>query len=733
MKNKKILLVLAIVVLATLLCTLFIGCTKKNENILSNDKGVFKFASLTELKNGGWILGKPDSVSSESSVFTMNADADANEYSVTINTTDSGWATLGQKVQLTAGQYYLITYSVSISKMAAYTSGTNFDGVYVTFAEDEDFNYNLSGEDTDISTSALMQTETGTGTYKVGFKAKSGGEATILLKVGTKEHMASANVTVNNFTLARVSKADLVESNNAGSYETDYYGLYNDINIFYIVFGAFLVVILCYMGYFLYQRHLYFSLPDGNGYTGILKKISESKYLGVLLVICLAVVIRLVTDILSTVIAAGYTHTVMGYNLESLTTQAMFLGKYGTKDFFAYLSEYASENAYTYSAPGSSALQLYFLALCGAIGRIFSGTGTYFATMFFIRFFCLLADIGTAVIIYMLVKKSTGNVGALIIAALYSVLPIVFASSALWGYTESISVFLIALTAYFMLKNNYIVTAVTFFVACMFSMSALFLAPIIVFYTIMQCIIDKKKIVPAIAILVLGFGVFYAINVPFDISVIGSGHAFNCFERAWAELYKTVYTQNAFNFQMLLGNNFGSVSMASMIVSIIFTLFLLALIGVAYFKFKNRMNLLLMGTAFINMMFVFGNNMNPTSMYISLALMLIYAILNKEKRIFFGFVLFATLMFINVAYAELFVSYTQNGIGIIHANAVTYIFSILELLSVLYNLYIVYDIVVTRKVKKIQPMSLGYGAWISNTGKRIKKSYYKLRIKLQRK
>lgn len=734
MKNKKILLVFSLVLIITVLSVLFIGCTKKNENMLSNDNGVFKFSGLTELKAAGWILGKPDTVTDDSKVFTMNADEEDGKYSITVNTSDSGWAYLGQKIKLTAGQYYKITYDVNITSISAQKSGTYFDGVFVTFSEDADFNYTINAdEEIDIASAPLMQKIETSGEYNLGFKAKSGGEATIVLKIGTEEHPTSASVTINSFTLKRVDKSALAEANNAGLYESDYYGVYNDINILYIVLGGCLVLLLCYIGYFLYQRHLYFSDPNGAGYNGFLKKISDSKYIGILLVITVALLIRLLTDILSTVIAAGYTHTLMGYNLEALTTQAMFLGKYGTTEFLSKLSEFASDNGYTYANPVSSPIQLYLLALCGAIGRIFSGTGTYFATMFFIRFFALAADIGTAVILYILVRKASGNVGALIVAVTYSVLPTVFASSALWGSMENVAAFLIVLTVYFMLKNKYIPTAITFYVACMFSMSALFLAPFIVFYTIMQCLIDVRKTIPASIILVLGFAVFYALNVPFDIAFIQDGHAFNCFTKAWGELYNGVYSQNAFNFQMLLGNNFGTITTASMVVSVVFTIFLLALAGVAYFKFKNRMNLLLMATAFINMMFVFGNNMKPISMFISLALMLVYAILNKEKRIYFGFVLFAALLFVNVAYPELFTTYTQNGIGIVHANAVTYVFSILELLAVLFYLYIVYDIVVSRKVRKMKPMALSYGAWLKYTGRRIKKSYYKLRIKLQKK
>ena len=113
--------------------------------------------------------------------------------------------------------------------------------------------------------------------------------------------------------------------------------------------------------------------------------------------------------------------------------------------------------------------------------------------------------------------------------------------------------------------------------------------------------------------------------------------------------------------------------------------------------------------------------------------MLIYAIINKEKRIYFSFVVFAVLMFINVSYSELFIEYTSSAIGTIGKDPVMYVFSAINLIMVLYYIYIVYDIVVSRKVRKILPMQLTYSQWLSNLGRRIKKGYYKTIIKLQRK
>ena len=169
MRNKKFLTCVLILLCITVLVVVLSGCTKKNENMLNNDNGIFKYSSLTELKND-WILKTADSITEDSDVFTMNADEEDDSYSLTINTADSGWAYVGQEVKLTQGQYYKITYSVDISKISAFTSGNNYDGVFVSFLEDENFNYNNDAS-AGVADESLMQLETGSGEYVVGFKA----------------------------------------------------------------------------------------------------------------------------------------------------------------------------------------------------------------------------------------------------------------------------------------------------------------------------------------------------------------------------------------------------------------------------------------------------------------------------------------------------------------------------------------------------------------------------------
>ena len=732
---KKKIITTGMLCLVVVLCAcFFVGCTKLDQNILpTNGEGLFTTSSVDELSNE-FILGT-DASHTASEIFSVTeSKTDDDAYIVTVDTSSSGYAYIGKKIKVTGGCYYAINFSLCIDSSGEYNSGSSYNGVYPAILEDNDLKFSKNV--------VYHEKMSDYQNASASFRADKSGYATVVLMVASEDAPAKISVKFSSFSVKRITKNDAEETNYGGVFKSDYYGVVDSFNIFYIVMGGVLTVAVCIAGYVMFRRHLALSDPENNGGKGynhpFFFKLNDNGLLSVGIFVGIGLLVRLLIDILSSAIAGGFdiTKTFIGYNAQGLATQALFIAKYGPQYLLQSAGgDFATDAGYTVMSVSSSPLQLYFLGFCGLFGRIFEQSNPYIATLFFIRFFASLADIGAAYVLYSIVKKHSGQIGGLIVATLYLCLPAVFATSALWGYTESITSLLIILTAKFMLDNKYILTGVTYFVAFTFSQTALFFAPFVMFYTVLVCIKavkmrEYKNLIAACVILVGAFILYYTISVPFAINYIKDGKAFYWFTYAWDELYTgSVYTINAFNFQAMLGNNMVEVTTSSLVVTIIFILFMLGLAGFAYFKFKNRMNLILLATAFINMMFVFANDMNPMSMYISLILMLMYAIMNKEKRIFFCFVAFATLLFINVSYVDLMLSFTASNAPVWTKNpAVMYVFSSFEIIFALFYVYIVYDIVVSRKVLKITPMTMTFVDSIKNFFLRIAKKYYKFKL-----
>ncbi len=716
--KRKIVLLVALVAISVMLLS---GCVAEGNIAKVAENDTFGYDDLASLKKD-WKLTAGNDYSVDSAFSVADGK-------LTINTTSCGWAQATQEVSLKSNSYYLVEYTFTASTFSSYGS-QGYDGLYFSILEDEDFN---KGENS-VQHRGLATSPT---TGKLYFKTNSAKKTTIAINVGNEEFPVSvSNVTIADFKLTQVPKSEAVNYDGyVFNFESDTYNEASDKNIVWIVLGAVAIALLGYIAYVMFQRNMAIE----NGYVGykckLMTKIADSKWFGIIIVGAVALGIRLLIDLLTVCLAGTKLYANMGYTVEGYASQALFIANYGTVNLSKSLAKFCAANEYTYMAVGSNPILLYVLGLAGLLGRIFESSNPYLATVFFIKFFATVADVATVILIYIMMKKRVGNVGSMIMAILYAILPVTFGFSSLWGFAESITVFFIVLSFYFMLKNKYIGVAVSYFVAFLCSWTALIVAPIIICYSIQQAINRKEVRLPMIISAVAGIVLFYALNLPFDINQIQEGQFFACVVKYWNVVATELsYTMNAFNFQALLGNNFGSVSTESLVVSIIFVVFMLALVVAGYFKFKNRMDLILLATAFINMVYMFGNNMSPEVMLMNLALMLIYAIMNKEKRIFFAFVAFAVLSFVNVSIGELIYEYTAEGIyAISYDTASIYVFSAFALVMVLYYIYVVYDIIVSKKARRIQPMTLTYIGWCKNQVLRLKKFYYGLRVKTAKK
>ena len=711
--KKRIVLLLTVVAICVFLLT---GCVSEGNLAKTAENDTFAYSDLTSLKKD-WTLTAGNDYSVDS-VFSIT------DGKLKVTTTSAGWAQATQEVTLKSNSYYLIEYKFTASSFSSF-GAKGYDGLYVSVLEDEDFN---TGENA-VQHRSIAASET---TGKLYFKTTSAKKTTIAIHVGNKEFPVSvSNVSLSSFKIMQVPKSEAEGYGKCLTFESDTYNEASSKNIVWVVLGAVAIALLGYAAYVMFQRNMAYN----GGYSGhkckFLAKLTDSKWFGLVLVAGVTLLIRLLIDLLPVCRASTKLHANMGYTAEGYASQALFIAKYGTVYLSQSLEKFCTDNSYTFMAVGSNPLLLYILGLVGLLGRIFEKSNPYLATVFFVKLFASLADVGTVILIYIMLKKKVGNMGAAIMSTLYAILPITFGYSALWGFAESINVFFIVLTVYFMLKNNYYGVVGAYFAAFLCSWTALLFAPIVICYSVQQAINRKEVRIPMAIAPVLCFGLFYALNVPFDINQIEAGQAFACVIKYWNIVAKDLsYTINAFNFQALLGNNFGSVSTESLVVSIIFVAFMLALVAVGYFKYKNRMDLVLLGTAFINMAYMFANNMSPEVMLMSLTLMLIYAIMNKEKRVFFSFVAFSVLSFVNISIGELLYSYTTKGIYYIgYTTATIYVFSAFALAMVLYYIYVVYDIVVGKKARRIQPMTLTYAGWWKNLFLRIKKWYYGLRVK----
>lgn len=712
---KKVLILLLVVALSV---AILAGCesagsSKYNVDLTEGGElGAFDFDTLTELQKT-WTLKSGGTSGNVFSIWNSNNSTVAN--GITVDTSSAGWASISQKLVLRPNSYYKVSYRFTTSSMAAFEEDKPFVGLYVGFAENPDFNI-LDDKPTE------QRTSTNNGSAEYYFKTTNIREVTLSVNVGTEElPVVAKNVTIKDLSIERVSRVAAEEGGAVSALYTltsTVYGATSYINLVYVVIGAVMTLVAAYIAYILRARNAY--LINVRTHTKFYDAILNGKSAGVLLAAGIALLTRLVIVLIQTALAgASDIRTVyFGFDIEQLATQGLWIATNGTPYFFEY-------NTAASMMPGS----LYLATIAGLFGRLIGLiNGTTDATVLLttvavIKLLTVLADIGTVIIIYKWIARRYDRVTATVMASFYSVVPAVLSMSAAWGSMESVTAFFVVLAFYMISRRDYIGMAASYFTACLFTVSALYVVPFVLFYTAAEIYVGIKEgvkakwIMPAVAI-PAGLVAYILIALPFSVNQMATEPFFAYNALIAAVRAANVYTANAFNFQALLGNNFAEVTTQSTFVTIVFVIFILAILGFVYFRKRNRTDLLALAGGFVVVYWLFGNNMTQASLFIALPLLFLYAVLSNDKRLYAAFAMYASLMFINAAYIYLLGGYTSDGIvHLTYDTPVMYVIGAFHLALIIYFVIVGYDVLVNRKVVEFNEMDCSYADYVKATAR----------------
>lgn len=617
---------------------------------------------------------------------------------VTIKTSDgNGYASLKKTVDVRPNSYYKLIYTYSTGDMSA-VDGDRSRGLWIGFDEDGNFN---DGKDESVVEEMQKKALTTTTIY---FHTNNVRRLTLSVNVGAKDYEVSTTATIYRMVLTNVSKASVTASSNAGSYvkEVNYtvYDLSSVKNVVYVVLGAILTAVIMYAAYILTVRFMAKRKENGVNSFALMLEEKKNVWMGFAFAALAAFIVRILPAVLVAAVGGAHETLSLGYQSDILAKYASSMANSGgTVYFFKYNAEAALEP-----------LKLLLLALAGFMGKGFEGeVANLAATSFFIRLFAILADVGAVMLIFGMLKKRLGNVPALIMAVAYALLPAIFAFSAVWTSLTSVTMFLLLLTFSFALEDKYIGVVASYFAACMFSVTAVYFAPVLIAYSVRAFIKKGKGMkIAVVSSVAASFVLFYLLSLPFTYSEVAEGSAMSCFPRYFNSFVgNKVYSDNAFNFQTLLGNNMGEISSASLVIGIIFAVFALVLAVVAYLRSPNRLDMTLIASAFVLVIYEFGNRMSPEIMLAVLPLLYLYSLVSKDKRVYFATACFAVLSFVNMAYIYGITDYTATvAPSIVYGDGVAYTFSAFQLIATLYFVYLVYDITIEQKTMTMRPMEI---------------------------
>lgn len=359
---------------------------------------------------------------------------------------------------------------------------------------------------------------------------------------------------------------------------------------------------------------------------------------------------------------------------------------------------------------------LYLLGFFGVIGNAAEFTANSIGLSMLIRIPNIIADLATCYMIYKMLASNYNYKYSSVIAGIYALLPAMFTQSVVWGMNISVAMAFLVAMINFMVEKKYVYVPIMYTLGLMFNNFMLIALPVVIGYEIYYCVKDKKAILPIVIASVASLVVFYCLSIPFATAYFGKENKNAGILLVFAKMLDGIKANNlisnsSFNFYAIFGLG-QSASNIAMIIIIILVAILFIIFGVyLYAKTRNRLDyILLIAMSFI-LWAVFGVGSRVEYTLIGVVLLLIYAGLKMEKRVFKVFGILSITNFVNSAViltksgAINFALLDGTGLYNFYAvNALYIIGSLITVGTVVYMIWVMYDIMFNGVEQEIRPL-----------------------------
>lgn len=304
--------------------------------------------------------------------------------------------------------------------------------------------------------------------------------------------------------------------------------------------------------------------------------------------------------------------------------------------------------------------------------------------MLVLKFFPIIFDTATIVLIYFVLRRHSRAVG-LLCAAIWSVNPAIIFNCANWGQTDSLMIFMLLLCFYTLENKRPVWAGVLFGLACLTKFQCAYFAPVFLLE-----LLSKNKISKSLASLGAGAATGLLVFLPF---MLQSGWDLP-FRVYFGGFGKYAYaTFNAANIYGASGLN-GVLDNTPLVggftiqaVSVVFALVILAGTVLAYAKGKNRcpwtVSFLLMQS-----IFMFMTRMHERYQIPALIFCLVASMRNRSGQLFVVYLLQSVMVFFNQFFLFTRVVQGQDTAWFVQYDTIFIVLSVLNVLLYVYSFYV---------------------------------------------
>lgn len=691
---KKTLIAIFAIALIVVTAFALVSCTG-NADIKNASFDEFNSAgeTYTADKLSNWKFTEGENTASRTIGFPLiAAGSDESKEMVTdryLNmkiTSSRSFINLSQKVKLKANQSYALSFSINIpSSISVQSSGY---GAFIGFDEDINFKYaNYTAKTSGWERKTIYFNTDASGTYTLIVGLGRNGTAGALGEVSFDNIKIEA---LDEFPIEAVAGTLNGETGNAKG------GI-----LAYVIVLLLVTIIMLIGAYLLHLRYKY------KHEFGIAEK---SKWLSPFMTFLYVMSGVFIIRFLILALTGG------------MSSEMTELGDVAFK-----IHDKGMNNLYATSNTTLPTGMLYWLSLVGAIGNAAELSSLSIGTTILIRLPNVLADIVACYVLFLIVSKYRSDREGVVAAAIYGLLPTFFSFTALWGQSTSIALAFMIGMMYFMIEKKYIGVSGMFLGAILFNNYAIILAPIVILYDIYYLVKDKSLMarlsIPlgAVAVVVS----IFLLSLPFTINYVSDGNVFMVFKKIMAEFAGNMAVSNSvFGLYGMFGLGGAVSTLASKIITGIIMAIFLGLGAWGYLMHKNRLDLILLSALSMILYSVFGIGARIEMMVIGVVLLMLYAFLREDRRVFGAFNIYAVLLFINIGAVLISsnVFYNTNVYTALAGNNWLYILgSILTVFNTIYLLVVSYFILFKDKLQYVTPLEnyKSYFVTLKDNAKRL--------------
>jgi Gpi18-like mannosyltransferase len=349
-------------------------------------------------------------------------------------------------------------------------------------------------------------------------------------------------------------------------------------------------------------------------------------------------------------------------------------------DFKAWANDILTSGPANFYKPGVFCdyppFALYILGVIGMLGRLFEVLNNDMMFTFLIKLPSLLFDIGTAWLIFAILRRRRPILG-MILATVYMFLPPVIYNSSYWGQVDTYYVFLMMLSFYFLVvKRNPDVAAVAVIASLLTKTQTVAFLPLLLFYLFLNY--GWKR---SLGTLAIAFGAFIVIILPYNIhNPLGMFQWVFEFYTKQAGTYPYA-TMNAANFMALISGNYAKDDTA-LLLGITYNwlgilLFLGSVVWCCYYYWRKRTDGSL-AAAFAMIafgFFMFFPRMHERYSFPIMAFLLLATGYYKDRKMFYASMLLSVSFLMNLHSVILYFQKTVDD-GVF--NRIMYILAIIN-------------------------------------------------------